>query len=151
MHFYIMMASRVYHDTKTTLRENAYLIFTGNNLRTEEDIESQKKQLLAATSWYIDSVRRRGGRQFDREFYGKTFTQLDKLGESLHGLWEAAKTNIDFRSLGEVLQDLALDEARHADVVRPLLRRLDHQSQQQQWHKPVDDAGDELCWRRPLR
>ena len=72
--------------------------------------------------------------------------------ESLHGLWEAAKTNIDFRSLGEVLQDLALDEARHAVVVRPLLRRLDHQSQQQQWHKPVDDdAGDELCWRRPLR
>ena len=65
----------------------------------------------------IDSVRRRGGgRQFDREFYGKTFTQLDKLGESLHGLWEAAKTNIDFRSLGEVLQDLALDEARHAVV-----------------------------------
>ena len=56
--------------------------------------------------------------------------------ESLHGLWEAAKTNIDFRSLGEVLQDLALDEARHA-VVPSLLRRLDHQSQQQQWHKPA--------------
>ena len=49
----------------------------------------------------------------------------------------------------EVLTDLALDEARHVVVVRPLLRRLDHQSQQ--WHKPVDDAGDELCWRRPLR
>ena len=73
---------------------------------------------------------------------------MDKLGESLHGLWEAAKTNIDFRSLGEVLQDLALDEARHA-VVPPLLRRLDHPSQQQ-WHKPAD-AGDELRWRRPLR
>ena len=31
-----------------------------------------------------------------------------------------AKTNIDFRSLREVLQDLALDEARHAAAASSL-------------------------------
>ena len=64
----------------------------------------------------IDSVRRREGNLIE-SFMGKLSLSCSWTSwESLHGLWEAAKTNIDFRSLGEVLQDLALDEARHAVV-----------------------------------
>ena len=51
--------------------------------------------------------------------HGLVLTQLTDgciLAWKFYGIpsFVCHKTNIDFRSLGEVLQDLALDEARHA-------------------------------------